>query len=305
MALEVEIKLALQGGGKEIFCAHPVVTGARAKGEKRVISTYYDTPDYQLRKGKIGFRVRQNGDRWVQTVKGMGKQVGGLSTRSEHETDISGNAPELDKLAGSPFEGLIRSVAGNIAPVFVTDFQRQKWIVARGETQIEMVLDDGVVHDNNTRLPILEIELELLSGNTETMLEVAVELASGVDFVSEPLSKAARGYGLNQFKAGPTPLTLPEAGEPDAVAGAFLEQINTALVLARHDQPEEGVARLATILKALSEKASGSSDEFWQKQANRAAAIAEAARKKTMTPKDWGDLTRLQLAMLQRARTSS
>ena len=53
------------------FKAAPIITtNARNKGTpKRIKSVYYDTPERTLRRNGLSLRVRQNGARFVQTVK--------------------------------------------------------------------------------------------------------------------------------------------------------------------------------------------------------------------------------------------
>src|SRR6185295_18204547 len=71
VAKESELKLELTREEMQRVRAHPAL-GNLAVGEpvtRALRSIYYDTPDYRLRALGISFRLRSDGDNWLQTVK--------------------------------------------------------------------------------------------------------------------------------------------------------------------------------------------------------------------------------------------
>jgi inorganic triphosphatase YgiF len=86
--------------------------------------------------------------------------------------------------------------------LFCTDFARQRWVLSHADAQIEVALDQGRIHVPGTELnePLLELELELLSGPEEALLALADVLRQTpqgpVTLVPSDSSKAQRGMAL-------------------------------------------------------------------------------------------------------------
>jgi inorganic triphosphatase YgiF len=86
--------------------------------------------------------------------------------------------------------------------LFCTDFERQRWVIDHAGAQIEVALDQGCIHVPDTDLsePILELELELLSGPEEALMALADVLRQTplgpVVLVPSDASKAQRGMAL-------------------------------------------------------------------------------------------------------------
>ena len=64
-------------------------------GERHVIDHYLDTPHRDILRGGYACRLREGeaDDRWLLTVKGLGKAEGAVHEREEHESEIPPNAP--------------------------------------------------------------------------------------------------------------------------------------------------------------------------------------------------------------------
>ena len=86
--------------------------------------------------------------------------------------------------------------------MFCTDFERQRWVIAHADAQIEVALDQGRIHVPGTDLtePILELELELLSGPESALMALADALRQTpqgpVILTPSDASKAQRGQAL-------------------------------------------------------------------------------------------------------------
>lgn len=214
MSEEIELKLALPEGAQRHFLRHPLLRQAAHKQTYRLTNLYYDTPALALRERGIALRLRAQGKFWLQSVKCAGSRAGGLSARPEWETPYGGHfdfaAIDDEKVR----DWLARpKIAGRIAPVFETNFQRIAWTfeLLRG-TRIELALDRGWIAAGGQREAISEVEIELLEGDPAELFALARTLAERVPLVLAPLSKADRGYRLFRqepavpFRAVPVPL---------------------------------------------------------------------------------------------------
>src|SRR5207248_4781691 len=98
---------------------------------RRLVSTYFDTPKLRLAGAGVGLRIRRDGRRWIQTVKGppQAQSGGGLTARPEYEWPLGGSSkmPPIDtaRLATTPWRRiLLKAARAGLAPLFVTDFER-------------------------------------------------------------------------------------------------------------------------------------------------------------------------------------
>ncbi len=199
--MEIELKLLLAPEDLRRADRHPSVAALRAgRGRTdRVKSVYYDTADAALARAGVALRVREIRGRWVQTVKGGGTSAAGLHERAEREWRLAGRKPDLELLSGTPLETLFSSpaVAGRLAPVFRTDFQRLVRPLEWPEgTRAELALDHGSVEGGGRSAPISEMELELQSGDATRLFELAQALATDLPLRLGHASKAERGYAL-------------------------------------------------------------------------------------------------------------
>jgi inorganic triphosphatase YgiF len=86
--------------------------------------------------------------------------------------------------------------------LFCTDFERQRWVINHADAKIEVAQDQGRIHVPGTDLsePLLELELELLSGPEEALMALADALRQTpqgpVMLLPSDASKAQRGMAL-------------------------------------------------------------------------------------------------------------
>src|ERR1700730_11549018 len=122
MAAEVELKLSIDPGALAALRRHPALARLAAAPWRtaRVVSTYFDTPEDELRTAGVALRVRRSGKRWLQTVKNEGTQLAGMSTRSEFEWPLRSPRIDAAKLSQTPWRDLFDAVAGRVRARFVT-----------------------------------------------------------------------------------------------------------------------------------------------------------------------------------------
>ncbi len=134
MPAEIELKLTLDraaAGRAADLARHPAVLAVRSGRLRtsRVVSTYYDTPDFALGKAGVALRLRRDGARWLQTVKGppLKAQGGALHAHDEFEWRIGRPRLDLDRIETTPWHKVFRKARkhGALMPLFVTDVVRR------------------------------------------------------------------------------------------------------------------------------------------------------------------------------------
>lgn len=200
--LETELKLLLNPTDIIKVKQHSLLQQANYQGEQLLYSVYFDTVEHDLLRNKIGFRIRNIGDKRIQTLKTAGTGVGGLHTRQEWETEITGDLPDYQQI---PAEALAYLPANfnSIKPIFITKFNRITWLLSINNSLIEVALDQGEVRHVEQSKPINEIELELKSGSAVSLYETALILLDDIPFTIENKSKAALGYALQDKSSTP------------------------------------------------------------------------------------------------------
>ena len=115
-----------------------------------MISTYYDTPDFDLEHAGVTLRLRRDGTRWLQTVKGppLAGDGAALHAHDEHEWRLAG--PRIDEalLMQTPWRKLFSKAQkhGKLAPIFATDIVRRALPLAFPEgTTATLAIDVGQI----------------------------------------------------------------------------------------------------------------------------------------------------------------
>ncbi|MEX8520083.1 MAG: CHAD domain-containing protein [Leptothrix sp. (in: b-proteobacteria)] len=239
----------------------------------RLQAQYYDTADRLLGQAGFALRLRKEGPCWVQTLKGRGD---GLMQRLEHNAPLPDvAAPQLDlaRHAGTPAGAALLALlarAGCDAQAlqlqYGTDMARTHRLVRAAGTVVELALDQGAITaPGERRLPVCELEFELISGTPQGLIELAQRWVRRHGLWLDVRSKAERGDRLARGLQHGTPLrarALPlRADMAPATAlrvmlAACLEQVlaNASELAGGLGQPEHlhqlrvGLRRLRTVL---------------------------------------------------------
>ena len=156
-------------------------------------TTYYDTPDGQLSERHITLRRRMENGQSVCTVKTPTSGYG----RGEWECQCDHIETAIVKLCklGAP-RGLLLLTESGVVPVCGAKFIRRAGDITRGETVMEIALDQGVLMGGGKQIPLCEVEVELKSGEPEAVMEVASALAEEFDLQPQKKSKFRRALNL-------------------------------------------------------------------------------------------------------------
>ena len=202
MATETELKLLVDPAAIEQLKQHPLLATANRQDARLLRNTYYDTPALELAAARVALRVRQQGERRIQTLKTRGQSVDGLHQRGEWEWELDNDRLDPALLQADIWPATL-PLAEQLAlePVFTTDFRRRLWWLRFDGTEIEVALDQGEVAcsgPEGVRLtdPICELELELRSGPAAALFALARTLGEQTELRPSDISKAQRGYRL-------------------------------------------------------------------------------------------------------------
>ncbi|SDM84915.1 Inorganic triphosphatase YgiF, contains CYTH and CHAD domains [Methylobacterium phyllostachyos] len=256
---EVELKLTCAGADLTALAAHPRLQGAAMTEPEHLVSTYYDTPNRDLRAADLTLRVRAKDGRYIQTVKAGAGGVG-LFDRAEWETEIAGETPEPAAWAGTAAEAVLKAVDTPVETLFSTIVRRREIPVLQADSRILVTLDEGRVESPAGDAPICEIELELQEGNPAELFQLAQALAETVPLRLSVHAKSAVGFGLidgtgrNIVKA--EPIDLPA----DATVGEVFRRVARAClrhlrlnetVFLEGGQPPEALHQIRVSLRRL------------------------------------------------------
>jgi len=253
-SVEFEVKLA--GPGRKIEKA---ARAAKAMGARRqrIDSTYFDTPDRQLRSAGCSFRLRRKGDRWELTLKRGNR---GAIGRGEWTAILDALVPDVDLLpANAPLAEIGLAPGVDLAPVFTTKIERLKYVAEISGAVAEVAIDSGDILAGGRSSPVEEIELELKAGSDAGLIAQARGMAEAYGLWVSPLTKADRGYALADGRPpvwvkATQPTLCPTMTVGDAlsyiVAGAG-DQIHGNLEAARDGRDPEGVHQLRVSLRRL------------------------------------------------------
>jgi inorganic triphosphatase YgiF len=201
--METELKLSLNEADLPRLLTHPLL--AHGASTQRLLNTYFDTPDLALQQRRMAVRERLAGDRWLLTVKTAGQSQNGLSRRQEWEGPTTPGALQFDTLVDdATLAADLMALRPALRALFCTNFERQRWVIAHAGAKIEVALDQGRIHVPGTALsePLLELELELLSGPETALLALADVLRQtpqgDLTLTPSDTSKAQRGMALWQ-----------------------------------------------------------------------------------------------------------
>ena len=207
MGMEREIKLALPADQIDAATRWFVARTGTAGRPIALANIYFDTPALTLARSKSALRLRHTPDGWLQTFKTAGNASAGMHSRHEWEMPVAGEKLEIDALLHACDEptvaAALRGAAPDLMELFRTNFTRTLWQVAHNGATVEAAIDQGdviaKVDGETRRAPILEVELELKSGDEAALHALADELRAKVPGLApDDVSKAQRGYRLRE-----------------------------------------------------------------------------------------------------------
>jgi triphosphatase len=298
---ETELKFQIPQQAR-VAVAKAVATPAARR--TRLQAVYADTADQRLAAAGFALRLRKEGRRWVQTLKGpktgskaAPKEPGAdgpdaLMQRFEHEVPRPGAAqPALDARlhAGTPLGDRLLALLADqapLVPVYRTDVLRVHRQVRHLGAVIELAHDHGRIIAGEHEAPVDEVEFELLRGEPAALVDLAARWVQRHGLWWDVRTKAERGWRLAMGREQ-VPATKAAATQlaPDLVAPAALAQLvadslaqalpNAAEIASETSAPEHlhqlrvALRRLRTVLCVFG---------AWAPEPEAAAALEQAWR---------------------------
>jgi triphosphatase len=267
---EIELKFQVPAARSQAV-AQAVATATATRVALR--ARYFDTADRRLGRAGLALRVRKEGRRWVQTLKGAGD---GIWQRLEHEVPLrvaAGVQPLADPALhdGTPAGEALRQALGDgeLQPIYGTEVMRTLRLVRAPGCVVELAYDHGALVAGDRRWPLCELEFELKAGEPGALVAVASRWVARFGLTLDVRTKAERGERLARgvrlgAPAKAQPLQLPEAVDSYTalrlVLGNCLAQVlaNASDIAHESDtEPEQlhqlrvGMRRLRTALREL------------------------------------------------------
>jgi triphosphatase len=268
---EIELKFQVP---LERRAALAKAVGTATARNVRLQAHYFDTVDRRLAQALLALRVRKEGRRWVQTLKGAGD---GLWQRVEHEVPVvvaAGQVPVADPALhdGTPAGEALRKALGDasLAPTYGTDVRRCLRLLRAPGCTVELAFDQGALQAGDQRWPLCELEFELKSGDALAMTQVAARWVGRFGLTLDTRSKSergdrlARGVRLGAPVKAQAVVLAADVDSPSAVrriVGSCLGQVlgNASDIAHGENSPEHlhqlrvGLRRLRTALRELAE----------------------------------------------------
>ncbi len=280
---------------------------------ERLQAAYFDTAARDLARAGFALRLRREGRRWVQTLKGEAPD--GM-TRLEHNVTLGQGAamPALDVArhaahpAGAALLARVAELGGEAALLclFRTDIRRHSVQLTQDGSVLELALDEGQLladaEPGQREAPVLELEIELKSGSPAALLQLAREAVSAHGLWLEHRSKALRGDLLARAQpAAPPALATAAPWRRGSSAQQALKQLlqaalepllgNASQIASGSHAPEHlhqlrvGLLRLMVCLQLL--QGLPAKDDGPQEQQLRALrAAAQALRRSLSAARD-------------------
>ena len=193
-----EIELKLQVPAARRGAVDAAVAGRGGEPRVRLRAAYYDTTDRRLARAGLALRLRREGRRWVQTLKGATDD--GI-TRLEHNV-ARGSAGPMPALAaalhaGTPAGERLHALLGTppepLIERYRTDILRRRRVLRTLHGRIELGFDVGTIQAGDALQDVLELEIELVAGSPLAVLETATRWITRYGLWLDTRSKAERG----------------------------------------------------------------------------------------------------------------
>ncbi len=178
---------------------------------RSILTVYLDTSNRYLLSKRLALRLRSfDSSRHVLGLKGFGRMVRGVANRLEweqpltdpgdsfysglHYSDIGAGSVK-DQIDGLTDGATLRKLF--FTPLLVTDIKRQTRILQLDDgCRMELALDYGTISAAGSSTVVCEVELEKISGSSDSLRVFADALALRHNLFAAQQSKFAMGLTL-------------------------------------------------------------------------------------------------------------
>lgn len=177
MHKEYEVKLAASKKMLERIEKIPKLLDWDVKGKKvkHLVSHYFDTAKFDLLYHNIAYRLREEDDKKVVTLKGNGILRNNIYIRDELEEPLKNGEDVTDfNFLNEHFSQILEITKGAaLREVLLVNNNRHILELKKDRSMIEVALDSLYFVRGKRKIAFNEIELELKEGSEEDLLECA------------------------------------------------------------------------------------------------------------------------------------
>lgn len=200
MPTEIEIKLRLPGE----WAIQPILEDERVReclmrdfADTDMDAVYYDTESGELSERQWSLRLRRENGVSVAACKAAGTRDGAMFSRGEWQVFADDWDTALPLLAAEGAPSKLLALSGPLLPHCSIRFTRTAAPLRLPDgSTAELALDRGTLSAGEKQESLLELELELLTGNPEEMAAFAAYLETKHALFKEYNSKYARALRL-------------------------------------------------------------------------------------------------------------
>lgn len=189
----------------------------------RLRAKYFDTPDRLLAQSGMALRLRLEGRRWIQTLK-----IKGEHALSRLELNHPRPTPTLDLTVyqNTPAHEALMTAQAQLSVSYETNIVRTLRRIRIPAGAVEVAFDLGDIVSGDLRLPVSEVEFELLSGRLDAVFLLGLKWQRQHGLILDLRSKAERGDRLTALAralctdtpAGTAPLNVDDVSNRQAAA---------------------------------------------------------------------------------------
>ncbi len=178
---------------------------------RRLVDTYYDTPDWRFNRAEYSLRIRHWGSRHEAALQ----RFAGTSNGARDGSEVTQSIATLDDLrtATGPLTERLQALAGDqeLVPLFTVTTSRKPYRLADQKTLLgELVVDDSLVAtcDGKQRQRLQRVKVQVTDGEYRGVRAWVEELRESCALKSADLAK----YHVGLSVAGLRPAPLPDLG---------------------------------------------------------------------------------------------
>ena len=336
--MEIELKFQIPPESKA-----PLEKFITSKGgtSKRLRAKYFDTDARLLARSNIALRLRKEGHVWYQTLK-VATQAAAVIRHEDTVRLVTppGTAPVMDPSRHissdqwMKIDKLLRhDAARELKPLYETDLKRLSVDLRTRRGLINYAIDTGSISNTEKetdpllmalgqtveplKLPVAEIELELVSGSNMALIEAGTRLVRDYGVWLDVRTKSMRGDSLAKAKLIMAPAKAQSVKISDDLSlEEFFETVRKecvrhVLVNASQLASEEGylpehihqlrvaLRRLRTALKLFS-RAQNFEVQTWSDQAKfLAAQLGKNRDIDAMSESIWPELRKINAPLVE------
>ena len=204
--MEIELKYILESEDDvdRIFSDSFIrsITDENSEEEDDYRAVYYDTEDRRFSRENMVLRLRQEGRRYVATLKWNGFSDSGFHQREEINVPVADAGlmtnPTVEVFHQSQMIDELRKLLGDrkLIPVMEMEFRRRQMRLDTGKSICELSADIGRIICGEKTAPISELELELYSGSREDMEALGAKISYKFGLKPGEKSKFRQGLDL-------------------------------------------------------------------------------------------------------------